>query len=237
MKVHKRKAIGIIGGMGPQASCELYRLLIEGARFHYGVRNNDEYPEILIDSVPVPDFLSDTRHMQKAYTMLRQRVCQLSNMGVGYITFACNTACVFYPNLSKITQGTLVSIIDETATVVEKRNHARVLILASPTTLRLRLYHNAFEQSRVPFVTPDPSRYHVLAEIIRGVLAGKDLKNLSKQLVFLVGSLRKKYDFDGIVLGCTELPLVFPANYDLPVYDSLSILAKALLKQYYKKTV
>jgi len=56
----KNKIIGIIRGMGPQASCELYRLLIEGARHRYGSKNNDEYPEILIDSVPVPDFLSET---------------------------------------------------------------------------------------------------------------------------------------------------------------------------------
>lgn len=49
----QNKIIGVLGGMGPQASVELYRLLIEGAKVRYGAQNNDDYPEILIDSVPI----------------------------------------------------------------------------------------------------------------------------------------------------------------------------------------
>ena len=58
--------IGIIGGMGPQASAEFYRVLIHRARKQYGAHENNDYPEILIDSVPVPDFLSDTKNMEEA---------------------------------------------------------------------------------------------------------------------------------------------------------------------------
>ncbi|KKS80392.1 MAG: hypothetical protein UV54_C0007G0001, partial [Candidatus Beckwithbacteria bacterium GW2011_GWA2_43_10] len=39
---------------------------------------------------------------------------------------------------------------------------------------------------------------------------------------------------EAIVLGCTELPLVFPKNYSLPVLNTLEILGRALLKRYYK---
>ena len=45
------------------------------------------------------------------------------------------------------------------------------------------------------------------------------------------------YEAEGIVLGCTELPLVFPEQYRLPVYSSLSILAESVLKRYYMKEV
>ena len=73
--------------------------------------------------------------------------------------------------------------------------------------------------------------------MIRGVLAGEDRGVLMRKLVTLVTYYREKENVDGIVLGCTELPLVFPSNYDLPVYNSLSILANSVLKQYYKKEV
>lgn len=112
MKNGNKNMIGVIGGMGPQASCEFYRLPIEGARLHHGARNNDEF-------------------------------------------------------------------------------------------------------------------------IIRGVLAGDDRGFLMRKLVKIVERYKEKEKIGGIVLGCTELPLVFPANYDLPVYNSLSILANSVLRRYY----
>jgi len=57
------------------------------------------------------------------------------------------------------------------------------------------------------------------------------------RLVKLTERFVKKKAIGGIVLGCTELPLVFPKKYRIPVYSSLSILADTVLKRYYTKEV
>ncbi len=226
--------IGIIGGMGPQASAELYRLLIDGAKQRYGARNNDDFPEILIDSVPVPDFLSDTREMEKAAVMLEDRTRRLARYGATVISIACNTACLLSGRLQKQTSVSFVSVVDEVVTKASVR-HKRVLLLASPTSLKLGLYQKALSRHGVSCVVPPEKYYGEIENIIRGVIEGGDRKFLQKKLVRLAENIVTNEYVDGIVLGCTELPLVFPANYPIPVYSSLSILAESLLKRYYTK--
>lgn len=230
----KQKMIGIIGGMGPQASQELYRLLIEGARERYGARNNDDFPEILIDSVPVPDFLSDTNQMEKAALMLEDRTRRLSNYGASFISVACNTASVLGDRLQKQTSVPFVSIVDE---VVRKVlfNHTRVLVLASPTSLRLEIYQKALLKQGVSSIVPSVKYHQEIENIIRSVIEGEERSSLTEKLFRLTNNILTNEYVDGIVLGCTELPLVFPVDYPIPIYNSLSILAESLLKRYYSK--
>lgn len=232
----RKNIIGIIGGMGPQASAEFYRILIDQSRHTYGAKNNDDYPEIVMDSVPVPYFIGDTDRMEDAAKILESRVRRLTAFGATTITMACNTACILTDRLQKQTSVPFISIVDAVVKEVSRREQ-RVLLLASPTSLRLGLYQLALARHNFPYIVPQDRDYGELEYIIRGVLAGEDRGVLMKKLVRLVTAYREKENVDGIVLGCTELPLVFPSNYDLPVYNSLSILANSILKQYYTKEV
>lgn len=226
--------IGIIGGMGPQASCELHRLMIDYAHHQFGVKNNDEYPEILIDSVPVPDFLSDTKEMEKAALMLEDRVVRLTHFGVTVITMACNTACILCHRLKEKTSVPFISIIEEVVQKVIHEERKKVLLLASPTSLRLGLYQLELAHYGVGCVIPQKNYYQELEYIIRSVIEGNDKTCLMKKLVKIVHR-HIDYSIDGIVLGCTELPLVFPKQFQIPVYSSLSILSETLVKTYYRK--
>jgi aspartate racemase len=220
--------------MGPQASTEFYRLLIEGARHRYGARTNQEYPEILIDSVPVPDFLAGTKHMETAARILEDRVRRLTDFGASVITMACNTACLLTNRLQKHTDVPIISVVEEVVRTVSKERK-RVLLLASPTSLKLGLYQLALARYGISYVVPCQREYQEIEMIIRGVIDGADQGALMRRLVKIARRYVEKGDIQGIVLGCTELPLVFPINYRLPVYSSLSILAEALLKMYYRK--
>lgn len=232
--MNNKHMIGIIGGMGPQASIELNRLLIAGARHRYGAKENHEYPEILIDSVPVPDFLSDTGTMEEAAVMLEDRVRRLTTYGASTITMACNTACLLVDRLQKQTHVPFVSVVDEVVREVVRGGN-QVLLLASPTSLNLGLYQLRLARFGLPYIVPDQQDFQHLDSIIRGVIEGYDRLKLMKELVKIAERYVAKNNVSAIVLGCTELPLVFPTNYRLPVYSSLSILADCLLKRYYTK--
>jgi len=231
-----KQIIGVIGGMGPQASNELYRLLIEGARVEYGARANDEYPEILIDSVPVPDGFSDPSQMEIVTRMLEDRTKRMTTYGATVITMACNTVCHYADRLSRNTHVNVISVVDEVVHIVSKR-HSRVLLLASSTSLRLRLYQSRLEQNGVSFILPESRDYTELDSIISGVLAGVDKEVLIEKIGSLTERLIYNNHVEAIILGCTELPLIFPQKYHIPVYSSLSILAQTLLKRYYTKEV
>ena len=234
--MNTKQIIGVLGGMGPQASAEFYRVLIDKARHMYGAHNNNDYPEILIDSVPVPDFLADTQKQDIAAQILEDRIRRLTKYGVDVLTMACNTACILNDYLQQKTNVQLISIVDEVVKRVVK-DQIRVMLLASPTSLRLGLYQLALARYGISYCVPPEREYKELEMIIRGVIDGEDRQILMKKLIKLTEQQLSKHPIEGIVLGCTELPLIFPLNFRLPVYSSLSILADSLLKRYYKKEV
>lgn len=232
-KLMNDKAIGVIGGMGPDASARLYQLMIEMAREEFGARENHEYPEIVIDSVPVPDFISDMSKAEEAVFMLKKRVRDLSHLPLSCLALACNTAYTTLVDLAQETAVPFVSIPKLVVQEAEERGYERVGILASPMTIYSGVYQTELTQQGIDVVLPTTEQIEELGVIIGDVVAG-DFKPVKQKLLRLADALRKK-KMEGIILGCTELPLVFPKNYSLPVLDSVEILARALLKRYYNK--
>lgn len=74
----------------------------------------------------------------------------------------------------------------------------------------------------------------ILEQIIRNVIAGKNMKKNNIELIKIAESLKEKGS-EGLILGCTELPLIFPEKFSIPIFNSLEILAESLLKCHYKE--
>lgn len=229
----KRKAIAILGGMGPEASVYMYKLLIDKAISEFGAKHNDDFPEIILYSVPVPDFISSNEKRDDALRMLKTRVEALNKMDISCIGIACNTAHVLLENLQKVSKAPFVSMIDEVASAVKRDKLKTVGILGTPSTLREWLYERKLETYGILPVAAEEQTYSMLEKAIRNVIAGKEGNKDGLSLQKIADTLYGE-GAEGIILGCTELPLVFPSKYKLPVYNSVSILATALLRRYYK---
>lgn len=229
------KAIGIIGGMGPEASVYLYKMLIELSIREFGAENNDQFPEIVLDSVPVPDFISSNEKKEEALQMLLGRVTQLNKLDLSCLSIACNTVHVLLPQLQSISSLPFVSMIDAVVEQVVKDDIKIIGILGTPSTLKSKLYEIKLHQAKIKTISANKKDFFILEKAIRGVIAGTadkgDINNVKKIADNLV-----EQGAEGIILGCTELPLVFPILYQKPVYNSVEILARALLHRYYKNT-
>lgn len=229
----KRSAIGIIGGMGPGAAAYLYRLLIEKSISDFGSLHNDDFPEILIYSIPVPDFISNNEKKNEALRMLRSRVILLNQTNISRLAIACNTAHVLLPQLQKVSDAPFVSMIDEVVAAVKRDGLKKIGILATPSTLNSKLYQKVLKKQGIIPMQPEIKDFPVLEKVIRNVIGGKISKNDSQGLIRIANKL-KNQGAEGIILGCTELPLVFPREHSLPVYNCVEILAQSLLRDYYK---
>lgn len=228
----KNNAIAILGGMGPSASVYLYELLIKKAAHDFGAKNNDDYPEILLDSIPVPDFISDTTNSNKALKMLQQRIEHFNTVEVGNIGIACNTVHILYDKLQSVSKAPIVSMIEEVANRVHTTEIKNVGILGSFTTITSELYQTALREYEITSLVPTEEEMRTLEKITRNVIAEVRKDKDTKKLLEIADSLRER-GAEGIILGCTELPLVFPRKYTLPVFNSVEILAMALLQKYY----
>lgn len=227
------KAIGILGGMGPEASVYMHKMLIDLSILEFNAKKNDHFPAIILDSVPVPDFITSEKNKIRALKMLKKRVAQFDDSTTLSLSLACNTAHALLEDLQKMTEVPFVSMIEEVSDVVVNAKISRVGLLATPTTLRLRLYQNALSKRNVDVLEPTASNAKRLEKAIRNVIGGKFIQEDTLFLKDLADNL-KEQGAGCIVLGCTELPLIFPKEYSLPVFNCIEILSLSLLRKYYK---
>lgn len=228
----KKKPIVIIGGMGPEASAYLYSLLIKQSIDEFKAVNNEDFPEILLYSIPVPDFISNNKNRQKALRMLKERTIELNKINPLCIAIACNTAHSLLSGLQAVSEAPFASMIDGVVNSVKKERFTTLGLLGTPSTIRSGLYQNALAKINANVIIPTNKQIAELDMIIRNIIAGKNkredvilLKNISDSLI--------KKGAESILLGCTELPLLFPKKYKVRVYSSLEILSLNLLIKYY----
>ncbi len=222
------KTIGIIGGMGPQASAKFLEVLIDMCAKDLGAKNDEDFPEIILNSIPVYGLFPST-DIKLATSTLKLRIKKLEVFNPAFFAIVCNTAHVLLPDLQKSTNVPFVSIIDEVAKKVKENSITNVGLLSTSLTVKSLLYQKACARRKINVITPSINEQIIVEGVIKNVLAGK-IKNDDKQkLVVVAKSLREK-GAGGIILGCTELPLIFPKNKDFITFDSIEILAKALLE-------
>lgn len=227
-----KKAIGIIGGMGPEASQHFYKLLIYYAQKDYGVVKNEEFPEICLASIPVPDFINSDKKQKEALRMLKSRVRQMNVLPISFFCLACNTAHLLIDELRKETDKPFVSLLEELPAALFKSKIKKVGLLATPTAIKSKMYQRVLNGKGLEVMIPDNNDQKLLGRIITETIAGK---NYGENGIKVQKIARKLLDrgAEGIVEACTEIPLIFPKQHLVPVFDTLDILARAVLERYY----
>jgi aspartate racemase len=227
------QTIGIIGGMGPQASAKLLETIIGLSAKEYGAKKDLDFPNIILNSVAVPDFISNKKNINEVLGVLTKVTARLEIFSPKCFGIACNTAHILLPSLQKITNIPFVSIIEEVAKTVKTNRIETVGLMATPVTIHSQLYQKALKKQGVKIIIPTLRERTTTDAVVRHVLAGKIKESDRKKLIEISESLRVR-GAEGIILGCTELPLIFPKDFSFPIFDSIKILSEALLRKYYK---
>ena len=228
-------AIGILGGMGPQASARLYELLIEGTKNYTPAANDSDYPEIVLLNVPVPNFISNKNEIEKAKQMLINRSLLLEQAGSIVNGIACNTAHVLLPELQAVTKVPFLSIPKLVADRAKATGVERIGLLATPTTLSSTLYDEALKGIAIvvrPNVIISKQIEKYIYRQLRNKINSEDALAFQK----LVKDFKRSEDLDAVILGCTELPLIY-GNSSQDVIDTLQLLCDGLLKSYYSQAL
>lgn len=231
MKKIKNIKIGLIGGMGPFASAKFLSVFLNKIVAETGIRDAHQFPEILLDSIPIKDFISDTNTIQEAKEILSDRVLKLSNLGCTKIAMVCNTGHILFPELNKISGGKMISIVESMKNHIVKTKAKRIGILATPTTINTKLFQDAFEKTNIIVKSPNPVLLKLTEKSIRDAISGKLNTNKKQQLIKLTQNFIKNERLDCAILGCTELPLIFDHTKSNKIVDCLEILSNRLLEE------
>jgi len=92
--------IGVLGGIGPEATGEFYNKLIQKLQEKGLIKTNRDFPQIVINSIPAPELIHDKITKEELCHYI-QGLKELDELGVDFIVMVCNTIHLYYEQLQQ----------------------------------------------------------------------------------------------------------------------------------------
>lgn len=217
-----KKTIGIIGGMGPMATADLFHKITAMT----DAAADSDHLRVCIDSnTAIPDRTKAILHGGASPV---PEMClsarRLVSIGADILLIPCNTAHYFYDDVAACVEQPVLHMIRETAATLREQGVVRAGLLATDGTVQAGVYDDALAQYGIEALHPGPEGQQEIMNIIyQGVKAGVmlDPSGFHAVLQDLLGRGAQT-----LILGCTELPIAFEQYaIDLPSIDPTSVLA------------
>lgn len=220
--------IGILAGMGPKSTAPFIDLVVEECRRQYGAKNDDDFPPMMIYSLPTPFYLDRPVDHDAMKRTIVEGLQKLASTGADYIAMPCNTAHAYYAELRQSIDVPLLNIIEKTVVNLPQKPQKSTLF-ATTSTSNTGLYQKAIRDKGHTFVFREEWQDRINA-VIRSIKAGDD-QAMAIWRELLDDVCREQIDH--VVIACTDLNAVSAqAPPDVPVIDSSKCLAEAVVKQY-----
>ncbi len=230
------KTVGILGGMGPLATSDLFNKIITLT----DAKNDNDHLHIILDNYPaIPDrtkyILGDGENPLK---YMVEAALKLEIMGANFIIMPCNTAHYFYEDISTYIRIPFLNIIEETAKEIKLNNPKtkNVCLLATQGTYKTGIYDNTFKKYGLEIFKPDKIIQDIVTDIIYSIKKGDT--RLQKINIAPLISYLESINSGDIILGCTELPVAFSIlGISKGCIDPTKILAKSAIRFAGKETI
>ena len=225
-----KKTIGILGGMGPMATADLFQKITALT----DASGDNEHIRIYIDSnAAIPDRTAAILDGgEDPVPAMADSLGKLELCGADCVVMPCNTAHYFLPRLAERTKTPFLSMIEAAARTCQERFPGKAVgILATKGTLAAGLYQKALEAEGAPFLVPDAAGQEALMAVIyQGVKAGAPPSRYREAFLSVTEGMTGR-GAECFLLACTELPLAArDLGLDLPAVDPTEELAKAAIR-------
>jgi aspartate racemase len=231
----EKKVIGILGGMGPEATVFLFKRIVEVT----GAIRDQDHIRIIIDNNPkIPDRTpAILGRGESPVPLMVSTARNLEHAGADFIVIPCVSAHHFIDSLQEAISIPILSIFD--AVIAELRRNSPTLdtvgLLATTGTIIGGHFQRCLEDAGYVVKVPTPSDQEKLVmDAIygeRGIKAGFLSPENQERLVEASRGL-VELGAQGIIAGCTEVPLVLSQeDLSVPFFDCLLILARESVKE------
>lgn len=227
------KRIGIIGGMGALASCDLYAKIIS---LTTASRDQEHIPLLIDNNTKVPDRTEFILHGgEDPFLELKDSTLRLKNGGCQSIAIACNTAHFWAKRLKKECDVEILHIAKIAVNSILKNypNAKNVAVIATTGTKKAKIYDEILVQNGLNSVEIDEKISRNIMECIySGVKAGK-----TKDYITLFDDSILAIEADIFIAACTEIPVLLEhSTINVDFIDATYELAKFIV-QYSKGQV
>lgn len=226
------KKIGLVGGLGPESTLEYYRNIIASFRESY---EQTGFPEIVIDSLDLKNFTSLVeRGKWEAIIQLISIRCEiLRRCGAEIGAMASNTPHAVFDAIQAKTDLPLLSIVTATCDYARTLNVRALCLLGTRFTMTSDYYQDEFDKYNMRLTTPEPGEIERIQHILFKEIELGIIKDRSRnELLDIISRIRKESGVEGVILGCTELPLIL-SQKDMTIHciNPLQIHVDALVRE------
>lgn len=226
------KRIGIIGGLGPEATVDYYQQIINAFKNGNGDLN---YPEIIIYSVNMAHFIGLMREKkyEQATVYISEKIEGLKHAGADFAALSANTPHQLFDQLKERSRIPLISIVEATCNEAKSKGLKKAGLFGTDLTMKASFFPDVFRKQNIEVVTPDEEdrkliNYKLFSEIELGIF--KD--ETRELLIGIIEKMVREQHIDSLILGCTELPLILTAETyaGIPILNTTKIHVESIAK-------
>lgn len=219
------KTIGLVGGTGWISSAEYYRIINEetnrrsgGSTFSRCILYSVNYGEI--------DTFNIQNNREGVYRLILDAAIRLAGAGAECIVLCANTLHQFFERLERETDIPFIHIADAAAREIRSRNMSRVGLLGTKQTMEMDFYKSILKESDIEVMIPEQNDRAFIQKTISDELLRGVFSDVSRYRFVEICKELYSRGAEGIVLGCTEIPLLLKQeDINIPVINTLTLHA------------
>jgi len=222
------KLLGLIGGMSWESTIEYYRVINQMVNDRLGGWNS---AKILLYSVNFEEILPlQNNNEWDKITDIASKICaRLEKAGCSALIICSNTMHKIADQVQTRISIPLINVIDETAKVIKAKNMKNIGLLGTKFTMEEDFYTHKlkYDYNLNPIVPVEKDRKYIHEAIYNQFAKGLFLDKTKQKFLKIIKNLKDRGS-EGIILGCTEIPLLIKQeDVNIPLFDTLEIHLKS----------
>ncbi|MEO9485085.1 MAG: amino acid racemase [Ekhidna sp.] len=221
------KKLGLIGGTSWHSSIEYYRAINENVNEHFGDNTNPPLMLYNLNQSQIHRYQNEDRWDEIA-KLLTQAALNLEKTGVEAVMFCANTPHKVYDAVSNAIHVPILHIADATSKAIAAKEINKVCFIGTKFTMRESYIADRISRKSIEVLVPkDDDKIEELHRIIQKELTYGVINASSKAYVVDVVNSMIQEGAEGIVLGCTEFPLMLNGkDFSVPIFNTTTIHAE-----------
>ena len=224
------KTVGLIGGITPQSTIMYYQVLNKLASETFGEKHS---ARVLMNSVDFGEIstLQNQGKWDVLGAIMADSAKSLEAGGASCILICANTMHLTINEVRQAVNIPVIHIAEATGELVLEKKLKKVALLGTKYTMEKTFYTDVLKNMGIEAIIPEEEDRKVIHDVIYDELSKGILKETSKEAYLTVINKLKEKGAEGIILGCTEIPLLIQQeDVSIPVFDTTTIHATKAFK-------
>lgn len=224
------KKIGILGGLTPESTITYYMHIVH--RYHE-LHGDHGYPETIIVGVSFQQY--EDWMMKEDWTSIEKALLEglktLKRAGCDFAVIATNTMHILFEKLQAQVDMPLISIVDATAEAIKAEGYKKIGLIGTQFSMTKPFYREGLKKHGIDVITPTQADQDYIVKVIFDELSIGKFREESRQGYLKIIDLLVEQGAEGIVLGCTEIPLLIrQKDTPIKVFDTATVHAEKALQ-------